>query len=803
MSSSHRTLRRWLTRIALGLLILLLLLAMSLWLFLRGSLARLDGEVAADGLAAPVSIARDARGVPLIAGRQRLDVAYATGYLHAQERFFQMDLLRRVAAGELAELVGAAALELDRDHRLHRFRARAEATLATLPAAERQLLARYAAGVNDGLAALSARPFEYGLLRQPPRPWREADSLLAIWAMYFDLQGNLQERELARGWLAGHASAEQLAVLLPEASAYDAPLDADSVSYAPPPWPAAAPAWFGRPEPDRRAAAFDRHDAVGSNNWALAGSRSAHGAALVANDMHLGLRLPNTWFHAALAFDGADGRPRRVAGVMLPGAPVIVAGSNGQVAWGFTNSYGDYLDLVELERDARDPRRFRTAAGWETARSTVERIAVHGAEPVELTVLETSLGPLRRVGGRVYAVHWVAHMPGAVNLGLAAMEDAGDLAAAQAVANRAGMPGQNMLAGDRAGRIGWTIAGPLPSRSAGWAQTFPYPAEQAARLGWQALRPAADYPRLLDPAAGQLATANARQLAGADAAKLGDGGFDLGARVRQIRGDLAALGQARPDGKSDERALHDVGLDDRALFMAAWRDRALAALDEAAVAGRPARAEFRHLLREGWTGHAGVDAVGYRLARGFLDGLYVESFGQLDAQLETAVQADFAQANPRWPVLLARLLDERPAGWLTGHADWRALQLAAIDRAIAEATRDGQPLAAASWGQRNTADIAHPFARLLPPLRRWLAAPADALAGDRHMPRVAASGFGQSERMVVAPGHEEAGILSMPGGQSGHPLSPYFLAGHAQWVRGEPVPFLPGPAVHTLRLVPR
>jgi penicillin amidase len=153
----------------------------------------------------------------------------------------------------------------------------------------------------------------------------------------------------------------------------------------------------------------------------------------------------------------------------------------------------------------------------------------------------------------------------------------------------------------------------------------------------------------------------------------------------------------------------------------------------------------------------------------------------------------------RWPAVMARLLDEQPAGWLPkGYADWRAVQLAAVDRVIAEQTKDGKKLADATWGARNTIAIAHPISRAVPLLKSVLGAPPDMVPGDAHMPRVAGSTFGQSERMTVAPGHEEEGIFNMPGGQSGHPMSPFFLKGHADWVSGTPRPLLPGPAKHTL-----
>jgi penicillin amidase len=209
---------RWMKRIGWILLALVVLVVLALWFFLRGSLAQLDGKRSVAGLHGAVTIHRDALGVPSIAAGDRQDVAYATGFVHAQDRYFQMDLLRRVAAGELAELFGAKALPLDREHRLHRFRARAAQAYAQLPAADRALLERYAAGVNDGLNALGTRPFEYGLLAQAPRSWSAHDSLLVIWAMYFDLQGGSVRRELARGWLRDNATADQLAFLLPTAT---------------------------------------------------------------------------------------------------------------------------------------------------------------------------------------------------------------------------------------------------------------------------------------------------------------------------------------------------------------------------------------------------------------------------------------------------------------------------------------------------------------------------------------------------------------------------------------------------------
>ncbi len=792
--------KTWTGRVALALAGLVLLALLGAWLLLRASLPQLDGQHLAPALAASVTVERDVAGVPLIRGAGRLDVAYATGFVHAQERFFQMDLLRRTAAGDLAELFGPRALPLDRARRLHRFRARALRALAALDPAERRFVDKYVAGVNHGLDALGARPFEYLLTGTTPRPWRAEDCLLAVWAMFIDLQGNQEPRELARGWLRAHSDGVQLAFLLPQSSAWEAPLDS-APALAAAPLPATAPAWWGAtPTQPAPLAMLDRGDMVGSNNYAIAGSRSTSGAAIVADDMHLGLQLPNIWYRLAFLTPDGQGGTRRLVGVTLPGAPpLVIAGSNGQVAWGFTNSYGDYLDLVEVGFDRARPGEVRTPAGWERLIEHVETIAVQGAPADRFVVRETAFGPLREAGGKTWALHWVAHDAGAVNLNHLRLEGAGTLDEALSIAAIDGIPAQNFIAGDAAGNIGWTIAGRLPHRAAsGNAASFPLLAGEATPT-WNGLLAPGSYPRVVNPPGGQLWTANSRQLLGPGGELLGDGGFDLGARSTQLRERLRRLGP-----RTDEAGAFAVALDDRASFIGGWRRRALDVLDRASLAGQPRRAAFRRLLETSWNGRADVDSVGYRLARNFMWALHDALFAGANARMAAVdPKATMALANPRWPALVARLLDEQPAGWLPrGKRSWREVQLAAIDRVVAELERKGVPLEKATWGARNTARFAHPIASAMPLLGAWLGVPPDQLAGDAHMPRVAGPGFGQSERMTVSPGREEEGLFNMPGGQSGHPLSPWFLHGHADWVQGRPGPLLPGPARHVLTLAP-
>jgi len=269
---------RWFKRTLAGLLLLVGLLALGLWLALRSSLAQLDGERTVATFSAPAEAQRDARGYATITAANRLDVARALGFVHAQERFFQMDLMRRNAAGELSALVGAKALPLDNARRVHRFRHRAGAAIAALPAEERALLDAYVSGVNAGLDALGARPPEYLLLRQAPKPWVAADTLLVAYGMYLDLQAAQGRDDVAMGLLHDAVPADWYAFLTQHSADWQAALDDSRVSAVPLP---------AGPLPDALRTVKtacsdcrlqDSRD-LGSNNFAVA---AAHGEVVAA-----------------------------------------------------------------------------------------------------------------------------------------------------------------------------------------------------------------------------------------------------------------------------------------------------------------------------------------------------------------------------------------------------------------------------------------------------------------------------------------------------------------------------------------
>jgi penicillin amidase len=787
----------WSKWFALALLALVLSAALGAWWLLRGSLPRLDGELVLQGLSAPVAVHRDALGVVTVDAANETDAARALGYVHAQERFFEMDLMRRTAAGELAELFGPAAVEADRRRRVHRMRARMQRDLPRIAGEHRALIEAYVEGVNAGLADLRVRPWPYLLLRTQPQPWRIEDSPLVGMAMYFDLQDGRNERELALWRIRPHLPPALFALLTHPGSEWDAPITGPAVGDARLPAADEVDLRTLARAPDRAVSRLPPVPETGSNNFAISGALTADGRAIVADDMHLALRAPNIWFRAQLRYADARAPGGRVdaGGFTLPGLPLVVVGSNGHVAWGYTNSYGDWLDwqhLPDCGARAQAPECRSTA--------TLERIRVAGGADVLLSVEETRWGPVlhRDASGNALALRWVAHLPGAMTLGLADFARAGSLDEALRMADGVAIPAQNLVIGDRSGRIAWRLIGPLPARAAqcdtsGGPDARAFVAVQSAACPPWPLANGGN-PRVVDPDTGRLWTANTRVVAGPALARIGDGGYVLGARAQQIRDGLFA----KP--RFDERDLLAIQLDDRTLFLERWwrllretSSRAeLTALDALAAADTA------------WPAHALPDSVSYRLVRAWRLAVLERIANGLTAPARAALGDTFEMPSlPQLEGVAWPLLRERPVHLLPPRFEsWDALLEDAAREVYDELAQAG-PLTARTWGERNTARICHPLSRALPAFtHRALCMPFEPLRGDSNLPRVQGPDSGASQRMVVAPGHERDGIIHMPGGQSGHPFSPFWGAGHDDWVHGQPTPFLPGAARHSLRLNP-
>ena len=801
---------RWIKNVFILLFVAILLISLAGYSILYMSLPQLNGEQKVDGLHHTVTIKRDEHGVPVITGSSRSDVAFATGYLHGQERFFQMDLSRRNSAGELSALFGKIAFNFDKQQRIHRFRKVATEAIALMPAEQKSVLKAYADGVNKGLNELHTKPFEYWMLGAKPQPWKMQDSLLTVFSMYLELNDAKGKLDETKGLIKQLTSRKVLDFISPANTRWDSTLNKDE--YTPQPIPdkdeinlrelpnSLYASLTGKIIPDGY---------LGSNNFAVSGKVTKTGHAIVEDDMHLGLRVPTVWYHTQINYprelSKSDKEQVKVTGVTLPGVPNIIVGSNGHIAWAFTNSYGDWVDLIKLKLDGDE---YYTNQGKAKLDTWYDTIDIKDEASVEVKFEATHWGPVKtsKYTNDKYATAWTAYNPVSTNLNLLNLEKAKDIHQAIEIANQSGIPPQNFTVADNKGNIAWTIAGIIPRRN-NFDTTVPVP-YQKADDHWKQLLPKSEYPLVINPSSNRIWTANARVATGTDLQKIGDGGYALGARQSQIKHSLFNI------KTFNEKDLLNVALDDRALYMKNWRELIIKTLAQPNLKSHPERGAFLSYVKN-WTGRAETNDVGYRLVREFHDTLnrtVISSIGryllkrhpnELNDIPDTWIQG----ANHEREMLL-RLYQEKPMNWLSPkYKSWDALFLSSIDTVIANLANlhDTDAISAmklSTWGERNTAQINHPLSRALPIIGKWLDMPHIPLSGDLYMPKAQRPNAGVSERMIVSPGHEESGIFHMPGGQSGNPISPFYKDGFNDWVNGNDSPFLPGPMKYQLILEP-
>jgi penicillin amidase len=762
---------------------------------LFSSLPVLDGEIILDGLRDRVQVTSDAIAVPVIRAMSRDDAFRVLGYLSAQDRLSQMDLMRRKSSGRLAEVFGPAALVWDKQQRaLGLERAAAEIT-QRLPPDQWNTLKAYTEGVNSFIRAMKAPPLEFLLLGYQPETWRMEDSLLVALGMFQTLSWQ-DDDERMLSILNATLPQDLVAFLTPDTDEYTAELLGDAPSYRPPqPVPVESlGAVISNAGSNRLTRAVKPGDSVpGSNNWAVNRFKTQDGRAILANDMHLKLGVPNVWYRAVLRYPETQ-----LAGVTLPGVPLLVAGSNGRIAWGFTNVNADLLDLVKLELNPDNAEEYRTPQGWQRFTVTKEVIRVKGGADVPIEARTTVWGPVSPVPlmKQLVAVHWTALQPAAVNLGLMHMDRATNLEEAIEVMNHAGAPPQNVLLADDQGRIGWTYLGSFPRRK-GFDGSISVSWSDGARA-WEGYIPSVDLPRIVDPPSGFLVTANNRTQGKNYPYPIGHN-FAAGYRAFRIAQRLEAM-----QGVT-EKDLFRLQLDTASQFYEFYRDLAMSVLTEDVMTQDSSLREIRRNL-EAWDGRAEPASKGL----GLLVQLRLELAQTVLSPLFGACrQADerFVYAWHMMDVPLRTLLKQKIPRTLPDfhhHQSWDDLVLDALKASASRLKRTygAESLDALDWGRINQIAISHPFSRAMPVFSPLLDMRLEAIAGCGHCVRVMDRDLGASERMVISPGRFADGILQMPGGQSGHPLSRHYRDQHTSWVQGAPLSYAPGPVEHTLRFQP-
>ncbi|HEX6141118.1 MAG TPA: penicillin acylase family protein [Geminicoccaceae bacterium] len=761
--------RRWLGYTGLGLLALALLVVAGGWFALRSSLPRYAGTLEVKGLAAPAVIHRDAYAIPRIEAASLADATFAQGFAHAQERLFQMEFQRRLGAGRLSEVVGPETLGLDRFMRTLGFYRLAEAALQHVEPETRRWLDAYAAGVNAFLETREGLlPPEFLLLRHTAvEPWSPADSLVWIKLMALDLSGNWRS-EVLRVQLQDRLSPAQIEDLWP-----DGPEDA----------PVTLALDAGLREKLAAALPFLPPPGNGSNGWALAASRTRTGAALLANDPHLGMQAPGTWYLLRLDAPGFN-----LAGASLPGVPGIVLGHNGRIAWGLTTTGSDVQDLFIERLDPEDPGRYLTPEGSAAFEVRDEVIEVRDGAPVVLRVRATRHGPvISDLGGaeaallaqdEVAALAWPALDPDDTTLqGLFKVMRADGWASFIDALRDVVAPQQNVFYADREGRIGLYVPGRVPVRRAGDGRV-PVPGWTGA-YDWTGWIPFGDLPHSLDPPTGELINAN-NQVVPDDYPYLLTTHWEASYRARRI-GELIAGDEhdlARSAAvQADVLSMLARELLPRMLAAPAASERARAALerlrgwDLRMTIGAPEPLIFTAWYRQ-FTELAYRDELG-----GLLD-----SFGRARGRL---VERTLAGSG----------------GWCddvgtAGTESCDDLLPAALDLALDELeARLGDDPDAWAWGEVHRAAMRHPIFRTLPVLGELFGifppVPGDGTTVNVAHPALRdgaeryASLHGPSFRGLYHLGAPDASRFMSATGQSGHPLSPHFDDLTPLWVAGD------------------
>lgn len=773
------------------LLIPVSLTAVVLWVF-YGSLPPDDARYLVPTLVAPVTIDLDRFGIPSIEASTRLDAYRAMGFMAARDRLFQMDLLRRLNAGTLAEVLGEDALAEDRRHRILGFAGVAAAVANRLPPEQRAVLDAYAEGVNAYLVQLDALPFEFQWLQYRPAPWRVEDSVLVLLGMFDNLDLNEGEERML-SVMQRALPQDVVSFLTMQRIPYGSePMDLQGVKRSVA-IPVQALAALLRPPRDGASAVRVVPRSVGSNAWAVAGSRSFDGRAILANDMHLPLAVPNIWYRVQWTAGDLS-----FLGLTMPGTPLLIAGATGRLAWGLTHLGADVLDLIRIETDPTQPDRYRTPAGWRTFERRRERIAVRGASDVDLTIRQTIWGPVleQPLLGQDVAVQWTALAPQAVDFAMLALDGAGTVGEGVDIANRAAGPALNVVLADASGHIAWTVMGRIPLRSgAEGAVARPSTEDRGA---WSRFIAASELPRIIDPPGGIVVSANDRAYPTSYPYRIAHG-LDAGYRAYRIRQRLDELGRAT------EAHMFALQLDTRAEPYRFYRDLVLELLSDDEVRARPELEEIRDYVNA-WEGDAEILTPGLPLLVDFraeLADAVLSPFLGSCRDLEPDFEFAWAQVD----VPLQRLLTERPPELNPDpghHADWRAFL---IDHLVRSAERlrgrfGVSMLGDIRWGRINEEPPTHPFSAGFPLLGALLDMRGTDLAGCEFCVRFIAGGGGATERLVVSPAQRDAGILHMPGGQSGHPLSSHYRDQHRFWADGLRLPLAGGERRHALVLVP-
>jgi penicillin G amidase len=818
---SARRKRRW-TSILLrttGILLLVLVVAVGagvFWLRMaeQRALPVLDGELHLPGLSAPVTVVRDEHGVPHIEAATQADLFFAQGYVTAQDRLWQMDTFRRNANGDLAEILGSSLLAHDMTQRTMQFRRTAQRIYANLDAADRARMEDYARGVNLFIEQhQNALPAEFQLLMYRPQPWTGVDSMSIVMMMSQMLDTHWYTK-IGREQVAAALHNPKLeSDLYPVGSWRDHPPTGELIDWSHPHPP---PAGSDNDDDDDRSQATVAHGgseslaslhageipdalrgllglpecegcALGSNNWVISGSHTASGKPLLSNDMHLALTEPNIWFMADLRAPGYH-----VAGVTLPGMPMVVEGHNEHVSWGFTALYADVQDLYIEKLDNKG--NYQAAdESWKRLSVDHEVIHVRGGSDVTFDIQLTGHGPLLNPlfskEKRPISLAWTIYDSKLNSIPLYQMNVASSWEQFSAALRQWPYPTQNVVYADDKGHIAYHAIGAVPLRPEGLQGV---PIKDGAHE-WNGYIPFDDLPNAVDPPSGFVATANSNVTTGKTPYPLALEWVDP-YRVERIYKVLQGRDNLTP---RDMLALQtDVysGVDQELAHRFAY------AIDH--TPGVDDKLKRAADLMRSWDGRLSTDSVAasvFAWAKHSLWPLvFMPKLGKAAEAYEWS-ESDFAEEE---------IVMHGSGDWLpAGYKNWDALLTEAVRRGM----KDGKATADLSqwtYGSWHVVDIEHPLAAYLPLIGQIAGTGAQPLSGDFTTVKAAGKSFGPSQRFTMDWSNIDGSTEDIVLGESSNPYSPYFRDQWKDYYGGTTfaLPFsaaaVGAQTKHTLRLVP-
>jgi penicillin amidase len=788
------------------------------WLFVR-PLPQVDGTAALPGLQHEVTVERDVWGIPHVRAASLADMAEAQGYVMAQDRLWQMDLLRRVSRGQLSEIVGPAAIPLDKQFRLLRFGPAAERDVNLVDEESRIAMEAYARGVNKFIEQHRNKlPIEFTMLKYQPQPWLPADSLAIAGYMYQTLT-NTWEDELDRAKVTARVGTDRAKDLFSQEAAMDHfvvgdpdrpgdgsqrsgkdPADEEDDDMTPddvlkadavPPQPgfpdvtsalaAEIVRWVGESQRDIR-------HTLGSNNWVVSGKHTATGKPILANDTHLELSVPPIWYEMHLTCPGWN-----VKGFTLPGAPLVVIGHNDRIAWGFTNNGADVQDLYIETFNPAQPDEYKVNGKWVKAQIDDEIIHVQGSPDERLRVVVTRHGPvMRQEGSTGYALRWTATEPGGLANTYNRLGRAQNWKEFREIMKNVWGPAQNAVYADVAGNIGYVMAAHVPIRKKGHGE-IPVPGDTDL-YEWKGYIPFEQLPQALNPDDGLIVTANARVIGPEYIPYLTDR-WEEPYRTARIWDLLHDRHDLRPADmlkvQADTYSYPDVFIAEQlppAAKIAAAKDARTAKLIE---------------LSKDWNGIADADST----VVAFLEGTRRAAL-QLILQPVLGDETQFYEW--RSTAFLQRMLTERPAGWLPAtYKNYDELLVAAADESVKLLERDSGSVRMEDWEWKkfDSLDMMHPLGRQ-GWLKKLFSITGKPQGGTAFSPRAATRHHGPAMRMVASVGDWDNSLMVIPGGESGQLGSSHYSDQFEYWYEGKPVgaPFSDAAEAavrkHTLTLKP-